>query len=66
MTQREKGDESAEIPSFIQDDEWRNRAIVLEAIIELDNAFVRQQQTTTPTAKLLHQGNVPMTCQVLS
>jgi len=43
MTQREKGDETAEIPSFSQDDEWWNRAAVLEAIIELENAFVRQQ-----------------------
>ena len=50
MTQREKGDETAEIPSFSQDDEWWNRAAVLEAITELENAFVRQQQTSKASA----------------
>ena len=51
MTQREKGDETAEIPSFSQDDEWWNRAAVLEAIIELENAFVRQQYTSSTNSK---------------
>ena len=51
MTQREKRDETAEIPSFSQDDEWWNRASVLEAIIELENAFVRKQQTSSTNSK---------------
>ena len=42
MAQKEKGDESPEIPPFTQDDEWWNRVVVLEAITELDNAFVKQ------------------------
>ena len=66
MTQREKGDETAEIPSFSQDDEWWNKAVVLEAIIELGNAFIGNNRPAAPTAKLLHPGNVPMTCQVLN
>ena len=43
MTQRKKGDESAEIPSFSQDDECWNRNAVLEAIIELENAFIKHK-----------------------
>ena len=35
-----------EIPSFSQDDEWWNR-VVLEAIIELENAFVKYKQMTS-------------------
>jgi len=45
MTQRDK------IPSFSHDDELWNRAVVLEAIIELQNAFVRQQQTSNTNSK---------------
>jgi len=43
MAQREKHNENAETPSFSQDDEWWNRASILGAIIELENAFARQQ-----------------------
>jgi len=34
MTQREKVDENIEIPLFSENDEWWNRATVLEVIIE--------------------------------
>ena len=51
MVQKEKGDESPKIPPFSQDDEWWNRATVVEAIIKLENALVRQQKTSNTTNK---------------
>ena len=51
MTQTKEGDESVKIPSFSQDDEWWSRASVLEAITELENAFVKQQQVSSTNSK---------------
>ena len=71
MRQKEKGDESPEIPPLSQHDEWWNRDDVLEATTEWENAFVKQQKTSNRKAKSVRSKSPtsregPKKCPILS